>query len=119
MILSMILGCVLLGTAGQLLLKEGMNRVGEFSFSTHELMPIAFKVLSSPFVLIGTLCYALSLIVWLLVLSRSEVSYAYPLLSIGYVITAIMGYYLFGDALTPLRIFGIALIILGVIFITR
>ncbi len=119
MILLMILACVVIGTAGQLLLKAGMNHVGEFAFSAHNIGPIALKVLSSPFIILGTCCYALSLIVWLLVLSRAEVSYAYPLLSVGYVITAIMGYYLFGDALSGIRIIGIGFIILGVIFITR
>lgn len=119
MILLMILSCVMIGTAGQLLLKAGMNRVGEFAFSLHDLLPIALKVLSSPFILLGTLCYGLSLVVWLLVLSRSEVSYAYPLLSIGYVITAIAAYYLFGDSLSPIRMVGIGLIVLGVLCITR
>lgn len=115
----MILACVVIGTMGQLFLKYGMDRVGEFAFSAHNIGPIALKVITSPFIILGTGCYALSLIVWLLVLSRAEVSYAYPLLSIGYVITAVMGYYLFGDALTLPRLFGIGLIILGVIFITR
>lgn len=119
MVLIMILACVLIGTTGQLLLKFGMDHVGEFAFSLQNIGPIALKIITSPFVILGTCCYALSLIVWLLVLSRAEVGYAYPLLSVGYVITAIAGYYLFGDALTLIRIFGIALIILGVVFITR
>ncbi len=115
----MILACVLIGTTGQLLLKTGMNHVGEFAFSLQNLAPIAFKVITNPFIVLGTCCYAGSLIVWLLVLSRAEVSYAYPLLSVGYIITAIMGYYLFGDALSLIRIAGIACVIVGVILITR
>lgn len=119
MVLLMILACVVIGTAGQLLLKFGMDRIGEFAFSAHNIMPIAVKIICNPFIVLGTGCYALSLVIWLLVLSRAEVSYAYPLLSLGYVITAIAAYFLFGDSLTVIRILGIGLIILGVICITR
>ncbi len=119
MVLIMILACVVIGTTVQILLKFGMNHVGTFAFSTHNIIPIAVKIICSPFILLGIICYAMSLIVWLLVLSRAEVSYAYPLLSVGYVITAIAAYYLFGDSLTVIRIIGIGLIILGVVCITR
>lgn len=119
MVLTMILACVLIGTTGQLLLKYGMDQVGEFAFSLHNLGPIALKIISSPFIVLGTGCYALSLVVWLMVLSRSEVGYAYPLLSIGYVVTTVAAYFLFGESLSTLRILGIAFIILGVVCITR
>lgn len=119
MVLTMILACVLIGTMGQLLLKFGMDRIGEFVFSLQNIGPIALKVITNPFIVFGTGCYALSLVVWLMVLSRSEVSYAYPLLSIGYVITAVAAYFLFGESLSTIRICGIALIILGVVCITR
>ncbi len=119
MILILILACVCIGTMGQLLLKTGMDRIGAFSFALQNVLPIFIKVISSPFVLLGILCYALSLVVWLLVLSRAEVGYAYPLLSIGYVLTAILAFFFFGESLSMIRIFGIALIMLGVVFITR
>lgn len=119
MVFCLILACVIIGTSGQLLLKMGMDRVGEFSFSAQNIWPIALKIMSSPFVLLGIVCYALSLIVWLLVLSRSEVGYAYPLLSIGYVLTAILAYFLFGESLSLIRVLGIGMIMMGVFCITR
>lgn len=119
MVLSLILACVIIGSSGQLLLKMGMDRVGEFAFSAHNIWPIALKIITSPFVLLGIVCYALSLIVWLLVLSRAEVGYAYPLLSIGYVLTAILAYFLFGESLSFIRLFGIGMIMIGVFCITR
>jgi multidrug transporter EmrE-like cation transporter len=64
-------------------------------------------------------CYAVSIGVWLIVLSKLEVSVAYPLLSIGYVITAVVGLFFLGENVTLLRVFGIALICGGLFFITR
>jgi multidrug transporter EmrE-like cation transporter len=58
-------------------------------------------------------------VVWILALSRVEVSIAYPLLSVGYVVNAIAAYYLFGEAVTPMRMIGIGVIILGVFLVAR
>ena len=52
-------------------------------------------------------------------LSRLEVSLAYPMLSLGYVVNAVAAWWLFGEALGPLRCSGIALILLGVFFVAR
>jgi len=57
--------------------------------------------------------------VWLLVLSRVEVSFAYPLLSVGYIVNAVAGYYLFQENLSLTRITGILIICVGVYFVTR
>ena len=119
MVLGMIFACVIIGTAGQLLLKLGMNAIGTFNFSFSNIGPIGLSLITSPYVILGTACYALSLIVWLMVLSRADVSYAYPLLSLGYVITAIAAYFLFGEMLSVMRIVGIVFIILGVFLITK
>ena len=61
----------------------------------------------------------MSVIVWLLVLSRVEVSYAYPLLSVGYIVTAFAGYTFFGEAMGAVRWAGVVVICLGVLLITR
>jgi multidrug transporter EmrE-like cation transporter len=65
------------------------------------------------------LCYGVSLVVWIMGLSRVPVSVAYPLLSLGYVINAVAAWYLFGEALTPGRIAGIGFIVVGVFAIAR
>ena len=58
-------------------------------------MKIAFQ----PYILTGMACYAVSLVVWIMALSRVPVSIAYPMLSIGYVINAFVAYFWFGEAL--------------------
>ena len=69
--------------------------------------------------LLGILAYVMSVVVWLLVLSRVEVSFAYPLLSVGYIVNAIAGYYLFQENLSLTRITGILIIVAGVYLVTR
>jgi len=108
-----------LNACAQLALKQGMRAIGPFAFNLGSLIPIGGKVAFNPFVLAGFACYLVSVIVWLLVLSRVEVSYAYPLLSVGYIVTAFAGRALFGESLGVVRWAGILVICLGVYLITR
>ena len=64
-------------------------------------------------------CYAVSILMWMAVLSKVEVSFAYPFLSIGYVVAALVGYYFFDESLTFTRISGIMVICVGVYLISR
>ena len=116
---SLILTGVLLNAFGQSLLKAGTNAVGRFEFVPANVMPVATRLVSEPHIVIGVACYVLSLVVWLMGLSRIEVSVAYPMLSLGYVINAAAAWYLFGEAITPLRLGGIGFIVLGVFFIAK
>ena len=119
MIFFLILFGVLLNAAAQLLLKSGMNQIGHFQFSGANVIPIALKVMTNPPILTGLAAYVLSVVVWLLVLSRVQVSYAYPMLSIGYVVNAIAAYMLFGEALSVMRVTGIFIIIAGVYVVSQ
>jgi len=110
---------VMLNAAAQLFLKEGMRRIGHFEFIWANIVPIGFTVAGNLFVLAGLACYVVSVGVWLLVLSRVEVSFAYPLLSVGYIVNAVAGYYLFQENLSLTRITGILIICVGVYFVTR
>lgn len=117
--LPLILLGVLLNATAQLCLKQGMRQVGHFAFTLENLVPIGFKVGLNPFVFAGLTCYVVSVVVWLLALSRVDVSYAYPLLSVGYIVTAFAGRHFFGEALGPTRWAGIIVICVGVYLITR
>ena len=110
---------VLLNAAAQLFLKEGMRRIGHFEFVWANIVPITMQVAGNVFVLGGLLCYVISVVVWLLVLSRVEVSFAYPLLSVGYIVNAVAGYYLFHENLSMTRVTGILIICVGVYFVTK
>lgn len=116
---SLLLSGVLLNAVAQLCLKAGTTRIGEFAFSAENIVPVGWKLMTQPFIVAGIGCYVVSLIVWILGLSRVPVSIAYPMLSIGYIISAIAAWYLFGESLTPQKIFGIGFIIIGVYLVAR
>jgi multidrug transporter EmrE-like cation transporter len=119
MIYFLILLGVLLNAGAQLLLKAGMSQIGHFEFSLANFFPIGWKVASNPPIITGLFAYVLSVGVWLMVLSRVQVSYAYPMLSIGYVVNAIAAYYLFGESLSIMRVTGIFIIIAGVYLVAQ
>ena len=116
---SLVLAGVLLNAAAQLLLKAGTNRIGAFSFAFQNIVPIGLKIASSPHVLAGLGCYAVSVVVWILALSRVQVSIAYPMLSIGYIVNAVAAWMLFGESLTAQKLVGIGFIVVGVILVGR
>ncbi|MBK6981117.1 MAG: EamA family transporter [Betaproteobacteria bacterium] len=117
--LALVLAGVLLNAAAQLLLKAGTNRIGEFAFTLDNVVPVGLKVAASPFVLGGMACYAVSLVVWILALSRVPVSVAYPMLSIGYVVNAVAAWMLFGESLAAQKLVGIGFIVVGVWLVAR
>lgn len=119
MMFLLILCGVMLNAGAQLLLKAGMSQIGHFEFSWVNVVPISCKVMGNFPIISGLFMYVVSVGVWLLVLSRVQVSYAYPMLSIGYIVNAIAAYYLFGEPLTFLRISGILVIIAGVYLIAQ
>ncbi len=117
--LPLILLGVLLNAVAQLVLKEGMRRIGYFAFDWGNVLPIGTRILFSPYVMAGLTLYVVSFVVWLLVLSRVQVSFAYPMLSLGYIVNAVAAYYLFQENLSWPRVAGIFVIILGTYLITR
>jgi multidrug transporter EmrE-like cation transporter len=108
-----------MNTAAQLLLRKGMLNIGHFEFVFANIGPIFSKIVTNYFIIGGIATYVFSVTTWLLVLSRAEVSYAYPITSLGYILTALAGYFLLNESLTPLRIIGILIIMLGVILVAR
>ena len=118
-VLILILLDVVLNVTGQLSLKYGMTKIGNFSLSLSTLPPVFLKAATNLPVLFGLCCYGLGFMVWLIVLSKAEVSYAYPLISLGYVFTAILAWVLLGEALSEIRLVGILTICLGVFLIAR
>ena len=117
--LLLILSGVLLNAVAQLLRKAGTNAVGHFEFHAANIVPIGLKLGFQPYILGGMLCYAISLVVWIMALSRVPVSVAYPMLSIGYVINALVARQWLGEPLAAQKLLGIGFIIVGVVLVTR
>lgn len=116
---ALILTGVLLNAAAQLLLKAGVTRIGEFEFALANVGPVGVSLVRNPYIILGMMCYAASLVVWIMALSRVPVSIAYPMLSIGYVVNALAAWWLFGEGLAMQKLVGIGFIIIGVYLVAK
>ena len=116
---SFLMAGVLLNAAAQLALKAGTNRIGEFAFSLDNVVPVGMRIATSPYILLGLGCYVVSVVVWILGLSRVPVSVAYPMLSVGYIVNAVAAWMLFGESLTAQKMVGIGFIVVGVYLVAR
>ena len=113
------LGSISLNACAQIALRKTMLAVGGLPNSVEGALPFVFAILTNPWFILGMGCYAVSIGSWLIVLSKTEVSAAYPLLSIGYVITVIVGALFLGEHVTWGRIAGIGLICGGLTLIAQ
>ncbi|HBY97276.1 MAG: EamA family transporter [Ardenticatenaceae bacterium] len=117
--LPLIFSGVALNAAAQLFLRQGMRALGTFEIDPANLVVMLPQVALNPWVLAGLACYVLSVGLWLVVLSRVEVSYAYPMVSIGYILTLVLARIFFQEAVTPVRVAGVVVIMLGVFLVAR
>ncbi len=118
-ILPLLLLGVLLNAGAQLSLKAGVQRIENFDLSVNNLLNLGLQVSMNPFIIAGIAAYVISVAVWLVVLSRLDVSIAYPMVSLGYVVNAIAAYYLFEESVTVMRMSGIFVILIGVFIVAR
>ena len=113
--LPLILSAVVINTIAQLCLKAGMIKVGEIHWTGIKGTPtLLWRVFTNPFIELGVVCYGISLLLWLWTLSKVSVSVAYPMLSIGYVLSVFAGYLWFGEPLSFTRLAGVCVIMGGV-----
>ena len=107
--LLLILITVILNASAQLVLKKGaetlVNNTIEYIFNIY--------------IIFGIFIYALSVLTWIYVLSKTDVSYAYPFLSLGYIITTIGGFYYFNEDINIGKITGILIVSIGVVIISK
>lgn len=118
--IPLILFSVALNASAQLFLRKGMPNV---SLVTNqgmlELAQGAIRVVLNPWVFSGLSCYAISIVLWMYVLSKVQVSFAYPFLSVGYVIVVGAAYLFFREPVSVMKLAGIALICAGVVLVAR
>lgn len=119
--IGLILFTVLTNAAAQIMLKKGMLSFGSLSTGSggiSGLVGTAFSVVFSPWVFAGLCLFVVSMASHLVVLSRVQLSFAYPFLSLAYVVVAVYAFLVFGEDVGPSRIAGIALIMAGTVFIS-
>ena len=116
--IPLILSSVFLNALAQIFIRQGMLKLGSVSFNMEQIWNMALSVFTNMYLLSGMFSYGISIILWMIVLSKVNVSLAYPFLSVGYVVTAVLAYLIFKEPLTVQKILGIAIICLGVVILT-
>jgi multidrug transporter EmrE-like cation transporter len=117
--LPLILLSVTLTAVAQLVLKRGMSASGMHEVLAAGWMPAALAVASNAWVMAGLALYFVGALIWLVVLNRVAVSFAYPFVGLGFVLTALLAWALLGEGLTAYRALGTLLVTLGVVLIAR
>ena len=117
--LGFILFTVLTNAAAQLMLKHGMMSLGELSFSGVNPLVKILQIVFSPWVFLGLCTFVVSMASHLFVLSKVELSFAYPFLSLAYVAVAVFAYFVFREDVGAWRIAGIAFICVGTVLIAQ
>lgn len=110
---------VLTVSVAQILLKYGVNQLGTISYQLSNLGSTFFTIFSNPEIFIGLILFLLSSLLWLVAISESELSYAYPLLGAGYALVALLSWVLFNETMSLLRILGIVVVFIGVYMMSR
>ena len=105
--------------AAQLMLKYGMMQLGPLSFAGVNPVLKILQIVFSPWVFLGLCTFVISMASHLYVLSKVDLSFAYPFLSLAYVLVAVFAYFVFREDLNALRIAGIAFICVGTILIAQ
>lgn len=117
---GIILASVLLNSAAQLALKAGARAIGTaVPGSGAALVSAALGAAMQPWIVFGLVCYFVSAGLWIAALTRVDITVAYPMLSMGYVIAAFAAWQLFGEQLGTMRLLGIATILVGVVILAR
>ena len=106
----MLIVSVSLGAGGQLCLKYGVNLLGE-NVPILEIL----KGILTPYVFMGFVFYGLSSLIYLWVLSKLSLSFAYPFVALSFVMVLVLCWLLLGESLPSLRVIGVGLIVIGVL----
>lgn len=110
--------CVCLTAMAQVLLKMGMSTPAIQQALAGDMRSVFWLALSSPLIWGGMFCFGASAGLWLLVLGKLEVSMAYPLISLGVVLTTMAGIFILGESVSIYKVLGVALIIAGVVILS-
>ena len=116
----LVLVAVVISVIGQVSLKMGMNQVGAIDAgSLARPMETLMRVFSTPLVWLGLSCYGVSALLWLVVLSRLDLSYAYVMLASMYVLVPLVSWLFLGECIPPMRWLGMIVVVLGVVIVAR
>jgi len=117
--LTLILATVTASAVAQLALKMGMKTPAVAAALPEGGKALILAAAASPLVWTGLIIYGLSVVVWLWILAKVDLSLAYPFVGVSFIAVMLFGIFLLGESVTPLRIAGTFLIAVGCILVAR
>lgn len=117
--LMLILAVTILGVTGQLMLKHGMGQMGPLSVSMSQISKLLWQIGTEPFVVGGLLAYVIGTFFWLITLSRLDLSYAYPFISLNQLLIFLTSWLVLREEINPLRALGMFVICIGILLTAR
>lgn len=118
--IGLILISVMLTAIAQPLLKVGMSSATvQHSYNQGDQLALAWAMATNPYVAFGLLLYAFSAVVWLLALAKADISFAYPFVGLGFVLTLIIGWLFLDETMSVPRLTGTLLVVGGVMLVSR
>ena len=114
-----VMGSVLCTVYGQIVVKWQVSKAGALPASFMERMAFLFNLILNPWIMSGVFAGFLALICWLAAMTKFELSYAYPFMSLAFVFVMVLSAVLFHEPLTAAKILGILLIICGIVIGSR
>ena len=104
-----------LAAIGQVILKLGMSKVGQINLGVSSMI----TTFTQPLVIFGLFFYGVSLILWLVILSKENLSFVYPMVALSYVVTTILARFLLHEQVPSIRWLGLGCIMLGIVMVAR
>jgi multidrug transporter EmrE-like cation transporter len=118
-VLTLIFISVSISAIAQVTLKHGMSSPAVQQGLTGSWQQVVIAVASNIYVWLGLVFYALGAVLWLGVLAKVDVSVAYPFVGLGFILTALLGVFLLGEAFSVIRFVGTCLVVLGIVLVTQ
>jgi len=117
--IPLILFTVFTNFGSQVLLKHGMTTIAGFDLDGQGLLKAVPSIVFNPWVILGLLVMAISMGAHLVVLSRVDISYAYPFLGLSFVLVTLWGHFVLSEPINAFRIAGVLLICSGVAIVAK
>jgi drug/metabolite transporter (DMT)-like permease len=115
----LVFASVIFVVIGQILLKYGMMNMGQISLTRDSILLFLENTVSSPLIICGFALYLISSLIWLIAISREELSFVQPLTATSYILILLFSRLLFNENVSPLRISGVLLVSVGVFLVAR
>ncbi|MBD2139496.1 EamA family transporter [Anabaena sp. FACHB-1237] len=111
----LLLMSVLISVTGQFFLKTGALKLGKVHAGN--ILSHILSMITIPELLLGITCYGIGAIAYILLLTRVNLSIAGPAVSVGYIFSVLIGYFVLKEPISVTRVFGLGFIVLGVILV--